>query len=198
VAIGGDDVTAVQQDDAVDILLAQHQRIKDLFGRVAAATGVEKRELFEGLVCLLAVHEVAEEELVHPLARRKIEFGQRVVDSRLHEERQAKRALADLYNLGTDQAEFDTGLEHLRDMVLAHAEREEHDELPYLREAVPPQHLQRLASVMLSVEKRSPTRPHPNTPSSATGNVLLGPPLSVFDRVRDAVRDARERIEEAR
>jgi hypothetical protein len=38
----------------------------------------------------------------------------------------------------------------------------------------------------------APTRPHPHAPSSATGNLIVGPPLAVFDRIRDAIRDSRE------
>jgi hypothetical protein len=56
---------------------------------VAAASGEHKRDLFQDLVRLLAVHEIAEEEVVHPAARRAIDGGDQVVDSRLHEEDEA-------------------------------------------------------------------------------------------------------------
>jgi hypothetical protein len=191
-------VTAVQ-DDVVDILQAQHQRIRDVFGRVGEASGVEKREMFEGLVRLLAVHEVAEEELVHPLARRKIGATQQVVDARLHEERQVKRSLAELYDLGTDHADFNVRLGQLGDAVFAHFEHEERDELPHLRQTVGADNLQRLASVVLMVERKAvPTRPHPDLPASTAVDLLLGPPLSVFDRVRDVLRDVRQYIEKIR
>jgi hypothetical protein len=191
-------VTAVQ-DDVVGILQNQHRRMRDVFGRLGAASGVEKRELFEGLVRLMAVHEAAEEELVHPLARREMGARQQVVDARLHEERQIKRSLAELHDLGADHADFNGRLGQLRDAVLAHAEHEEHDELPHLRQTVSADNLQRLASAVLTVERKwAPTRPHPDVPASATVNLLVGPPLSVFDRVRDAVRDVRQRIEEIR
>lgn len=189
----------VVQDDVVDVLRTQHQRIREMFDRLAAVSGVEKRETFEGLVRLLAVHEVAEEELVHPLARREIGSGQQIVSARLDEERQIKRELGELHALGTDHPDFDGRMARLRDAVLAHARQEEEDELPHLRETVSVNNLQRLASIVLAVERRAaPTRPHPAVPASAAANLLLGPPLSVFDRVRDALRDARQRIEETR
>lgn len=191
-------LTAVQ-DDVVDILQAQHQRIQDAIGKTVAATGREKRELFEGLVKLIAVHEVAEEELVHPLARRQMGPGQQVVDERLHEEQQLKRSLADLYELGTEHPEFNERLAQLREAARAHAEHEEREELPHVREALATKNLQRLASIVLGVERdAAPTRPHPNIPSSAPVNLLIGPPLSVFDRVRDAMRNLRESIEQLR
>ena len=185
-------MTATQQRDAVDVLLAQHERIKDLFGQVTAASGAQKRELFEDLVRLLAVHEAAEEELIHPLSRRDDAAGDAVVQARLEEEQQAKRDLANLYDVGTDDPAFDTALRQLREAVVAHAEHEEHEEFPALRRAVPAEQLTRLAGMVRAAEQLAPTRPHPRLPSSATGNLIVGPPMAVFDRIRDAIRDARE------
>jgi hemerythrin superfamily protein len=185
-------MTATKQQDAVDVLLAQHERIKGLFAEVMASSGDEKRELFEDLVRMLAVHEAAEEELVHPLARRDDVAGDSVVEARLGEEQQAKRDLADLYELGTDDPQFDAAFTRLREAVLAHAEHEEHEEFPALRRAVPADRLTKLASSVLMAEKMAPTRPHPHSPSSATGNIIVGPPMAVFDRIRDAVRNARQ------
>jgi hypothetical protein len=191
-------LTAVQ-DDVVDILHAQHQRIQDVIGKTMVATGREKRDLFEGLVRLMAVHEVAEEELVHPLARREMGPQRQVVDERLQEEQQIKRSLAELYDLGTDHADFNERLARLRDAARVHAEREERDELPHVRQALAAKNLQRLASIVLGVERdAAPTRPHPNIPPSAAVNMLTGPPLSVFDRMRDAMRNVRQGIEQLR
>jgi len=185
-------MTTTRQRDAVDVLLAQHERIKELFGQVMAASGEHKRELFEDLVRLLAVHEAAEEELIHPLSRYNGAAGDAVVTARLDEEQQAKRDLAELYEIGTGGADFDAALERLRVAVLEHAEHEEHEEFPALRETVPAKRLNRLAGQVLAAEKLAPTRPHPHSPSSRAGNLIVGPPMAVYDRVRDAIRDSRE------
>jgi hypothetical protein len=142
---------------------------------------------------LLAVHEAAEEEFVHPLSRKDEAAGDAVVKARLDEEQQAKRDLANLYDMGTDNPAFDTGLRQLRDAVIAHAEHEEHEEFTALRRAFPAEQLTTLARMIQTAEKLAPTHPHPHSPSSATGNLIVGPPLAVFDRVSDAIRDARER-----
>uniref|UniRef100_UPI0024538F81 hemerythrin domain-containing protein n=1 Tax=Nocardia farcinica TaxID=37329 RepID=UPI0024538F81 len=77
--------------DAVTYLVGQHRRIRELFDEVAGAadTGERERKFFE-LRRLLAVHETAEEEIIHPLARRAIDNGDAVVDARLEEENKAK------------------------------------------------------------------------------------------------------------
>jgi len=74
------EVTATTEDDVVLLLISQHEQIKSLFSRLKASEGTQKKELFEDLVRLLAVHETAEEEVVHPTARRKLDHGEEVVD----------------------------------------------------------------------------------------------------------------------
>jgi hypothetical protein len=177
------------EQDVVDLLIEQHNQIKTLFGQVAAAHGDQKRELFEDLVRLLAVHESAEEEVVHPAARRKIDDGDDIVDSRLEEEGQAKHALADLYDLGVDHPEFDSRLKMLASEVIRHATNEESEEFSRLRDVFKPAELRRMAGAVKAAEALAPTRPHPMAGESATANLLAGPPLAVFDRARDAVRD---------
>jgi hypothetical protein len=46
-----------------------------------------------------------------------------------------------------------------------------------------------MAGVVRAAEAAAPTRPHPAAGESAVANVMAGPPLALFDRVRDAVRD---------
>lgn len=185
-------MTMTQKRDVVAVLLEQHEQIKSLFQRVAMAQGTQKRELFEELVRLLAVHESAEEIVVHPTARQEIADGEQVVSRRLKEEHEAKHELAELYDLGVDHPDFNDRLGTLAQAVIRHAEHEESEEFPQLRERVSGEQLERMAGALRAAESMAPTRPHPNAGESAAGNMLVGPPLAVFDRVRDRVRDWRE------
>ena len=182
-------MTTAQEQDVVELLLEQHNQIRRLFGQLQTAQGEQKRELFEDLVRLLAVHETAEEEVVHPTARMKLEHGDEVVDRRLSEEDEAKRVLAELYDLGVEHPEFDTRMAALAQSVEQHARSEETEEFTRLRATVPADQLRRMAGALKTAEAMAPTRPHPASPESATANLLVGPPLAVFDRIRDAVRD---------
>ncbi|GLY63943.1 hemerythrin domain-containing protein [Amycolatopsis taiwanensis] len=175
--------------NVVELLLSQHTQIKDLFGQLSKAQGDRKRELFEDLVRLLAVHETAEEIVVHPTARREIDKGDSVVEARLHEESEAKQALAELHDLGVDHPDFDAKLAQLAKDVVDHADHEERDEFPQLRAKLPEERLRRMAGALRIAESTAPTRPHAMAPESAVANILAGPPIAVFDRVRDAVRD---------
>jgi hemerythrin superfamily protein len=182
--VTGPDETAT---DVVELLLGQHMRIRDLFAEVAGATGEARRTAFENLVRLLAVHETAEEEVVHPLARRVIEGGDEIVDERLEEENQAKQMLSDLEAMGPDHDEFPELLGRLRDAVLLHAHREEHYEFRYLHKHYDPGQLAKLAAAVRAAERFAPAHPHPGVETTA-GNLATGPVLALFDRVKDAVR----------
>jgi hemerythrin superfamily protein len=185
-------MTTAERQDVVAFLLQQHEQIKDLFRRVEAAEGTQKRELFEDLVRLLAVHEAAEEQVVHPAARRIGGGSEQVVEARLREEHDAKHELAKLYDMGVDHPDFNNHLAMLAQAVTAHADREQAEEFPRLRQSLPEERLRRMAGVVQSAEALAPTRPHPNAGESATANLLVGPPLAVFDRARDRMRDWRE------
>jgi hemerythrin superfamily protein len=172
----------------VDLLVDQHMQIKSLFAHVLSATGEEKTRQFHDLVRLLAVHESAEEQVVHPMARRKITNGDPIVDARLEEEKRAKQELSDLYELGTDHPEFDTRLRAFAEDVIRHATAEETQEFEQLRATLSEKELVRMASAVRTAESIAPTRPHPAAGESAAANMLAGPPLALFDRIRDAMR----------
>jgi len=179
-----------QQQDVIDLLLAQHNEIKALFAQVKAGRGQQKQQAFNDLVRLLAVHESAEEQVVHPAAR--AEAGDAIVEARLHEEDEAKHMLSQLYDLGVDAPDFDSRFEAFELDVLAHATHEEQQEFPELRRSTDPDKLRRMAGAVRAAEAISPTRPHPAAGESAVGNMVMGPPVAIFDKMRDAVRDWRQ------
>lgn len=182
---------ALPEDDAIGVLLAQHAEIKQLFTQVEQGSGPGRREQWERLVRLLAVHETAEEEVLRP-ATRRIEGGDAIADARIQEEDAAKQTLSELEQMGPEAAEFAAKLEQLKTSVLHHAEREEHEEFPRIRESRSEDDLVTMGKAIKAAEATAPTHPHPNAPSSATGNIAVGPFAAVVDRARDAIRDARE------
>jgi hemerythrin superfamily protein len=149
--------------DVIDLLLAQHARIEELFLLVASTHGDHRREAFDELVRLLTVHETAEEEVVHPLARARIDGGDALIEDRLDEERQAKELLAELAESGVDDPGFDTAILVLREAVLTHARYEERYEFPRLRATTSAVQLESLAGSVRAVERVAPSRPHPGT-----------------------------------
>jgi Hemerythrin HHE cation binding domain. len=177
------------ESDVIDLLQRQHALIRDLFDEVERSSGTERREAFQRLVRLLAVHETAEEEIVHPYARRTLPGGVDVVDERLAEEREAKELLQRMDQAGVDDPNFMTNLERLRVAVIAHARAEERYEFLQLRAHTTEAERRTMAAGVKAAEAMAPTHPHPGT-ESATKNVLIGTPMAMFDRVRDVIRKA--------
>jgi hypothetical protein len=177
--------TGSHDRDVIDLLLAQHEQIRSLFGEVRAALGEQRRATFQQLVRLLAVHESAEEQVVHPAARRHA--GDAVVDARLREEDDAKTLLAELHDMGVDAPWFDTRFAALEQAVLTHARQEELEEFPALRRDADPALLRRLSGAVRAAEALAPSRPHPQAGVHPVANVLAGPPIALFDAVREAV-----------
>jgi hemerythrin superfamily protein len=137
--------------DVVDVLLAQHALVEDLFRETLAATGPQRQERFAELVRVLGLHEAAEQQVVHPLARSRLD-SPAVVDGRLQEESLATQLLAELVELGVDAEGFDEGLLGLRTAVLTHARHEERYEFPYLRHTVPAEELVSMVAAVRAAE----------------------------------------------
>src|SRR5438128_625976 len=88
------------EGDVIRVLLEQHARIRDLFAEVKRANGPDKKEAFDSLRALLAVHETAEELVLRPVSAEAA--GQQVVDARNREEADANAVLADLEDMDLD------------------------------------------------------------------------------------------------
>lgn len=170
--------------DVVAFLKGQHDEVEDLINRVQATTGSDRKEAFQCLVRLLAVHETAEEEIVHPMVR-NAEGGGAIVNSRLQEEADAKKALAALEKLDVATPEFVHEFNKVADAVKDHAEHEEHEEFPLIEASEGQAARERLTTMVQVAERTAPTHPHPHAPESAGGNLIVGPFAAIADRVRD-------------
>jgi len=169
------------------MLKHQHQLIKDRFRNVLeAGTGEERAHAFFELRRLLAIHEAAEEEIVHPVARRHLTDGKSIVEQRINEEFTAKKALADLEEMDVNTPEFISSLRLLQHNIIEHANHEEDEEFSRLRGELSEQQLARLGRAFEIAEAMAPTRPHPGV-ESAMANAIVGPFASMLDRARDAI-----------
>ncbi|MDT5093421.1 MAG: hypothetical protein QOH60_2784 [Mycobacterium sp.] len=177
-------------EDVVEFLKAQHNLIKDLFDEVFFASDVKARErAFIDLRQLLAVHETAEEMVVHPRARHEMDAGDDIVDARLAEEHEAKIKLQKLESMDVGSQEFLDALRDFRTDVIEHAEHEENEEFSKLQRVLEKDDLARMAGAVRAAEAIAPTRPHAGV-ESAKANFVAGPFASMIDRARDAIHSA--------
>ena len=175
--------------DIIRFIKDQHEEIRRLFSAVDENHGDERRDAFECLVRLLAVHETAEEEAVYPVVRSADATGRAIADARVEEESRAKDMLSDVERTGVEGDEFARRFALLRDAVLGHAENEERTVLPLLERTQDNETLDGMGSAVRVAEALAPTHPHPRGPDSALGNIAVGPMVAVGDRTRDALRN---------
>lgn len=173
-------------NDVVLFLKEQHRQVEAGFEQVLGASGEQRKAAFLALRRLLAVHETAEEEVVHPAARRALPDGNVIVDARLQEENEAKRLLAGLEDVDVDSPDFVRQFTRLQSSVLSHARAEEQDEFERLALTLEQKELERMRKAVTLAEQMAPTRPHPGV-ESAMANMLTGPFVSMLDRARDAL-----------
>jgi hemerythrin superfamily protein len=181
------DNTAVDTGNAGDViqfLLSQHQQIRAMLDGVLSSTGEARQRAFDDVRELLARHETAEEMIVRPLTR-KAPNGAQVADGRMAEENEAKQVLADLEKMDVDSPAFTATFTEFRQSVLAHADAEEIQEFPLLRQAGDEDALMKARRAVEMAEKMAPTHPHPSAKTSAM-NYVAGPFAAMLDRARDA------------
>lgn len=184
------DMIVQSPEEVVAFLKAQHNLIEDMFDEVLHASDPQAREKpFIELRQLLAVHETAEEMVVHPRVRNEADAGDAIVDARLEEEHEAKELLSQIEKLDVTSQEFIDEVTKLRDAVLEHARHEEEEEFPVLSRELGSDDLKRMGSAVRAAEAIAPTRPHPGV-ESAKMNFAVGPFASMLDRARDLIAQA--------
>ncbi|MGI5401104.1 hemerythrin domain-containing protein [Streptomyces sp. CA-135486] len=67
-----EEAAKLPKGDVVGILLQQHGRIRDLFAEVKSAQREHKKQLFDELRAVLAMHETAEEMILRRAAKRTV------------------------------------------------------------------------------------------------------------------------------
>lgn len=182
-------VTVQQIDSArgvVAFLTEQHRHIRSLFDEVGRASGERRADSFVALRRLLAVHETAEELVVHPRARWRLPDGDPVSTPRLQEEERIKQMVVALEKFAVDGEQFQAGLTRLREAVLEHAEAEEREEFSRLQEVLGEGELSRMRTAARIAQALAPTRAHPNTIFAAE-NVAVGGFTALLDRFRDLI-----------
>ncbi|MFE9680684.1 hemerythrin domain-containing protein [Streptomyces sp. NPDC006285] len=179
--LGGDKSVLVRQrrDHAeMDRLMNRYQTLDD---------GAERDRILKRTIQLVFSHAFAEESVLWPAVRRSVAEGEELT-SLVEEEHQQ---INDLISVIERLAPGDPEREELVGRVFALVRQDIRDEedllLPRLQDAMDAAQLRRLGAAWEAVRLSAPTHPHPAVPRRPPGNALLGVPLSLYDRTRDAL-----------
>jgi hypothetical protein len=168
----------------VSVLLEQHAKIRELFAETTVARGEARRQSFDELRELLAVHEAGEEIVVRPVSKNAADGA--VANARNQEEKEAASALAQLEKLDVDDREFAEKFTAFEHEVSHHADAEEREEFPFILDTVDHDKQLEMGSRLLKVQRAAPTHPHPGAAGSPTAQKVLGPFAGLLDKARDA------------
>lgn len=179
------------EQDLITMLVADHRETEELFGQLealsAGAHDGEAKFVADRVVIELARHTQAEEEYLYPAVRQHVPGGADLADREIAEHTQAEHTMKQVELLDARDARFWDAVHTLIGQVRRHVSGEEGELFPLLRRSCPEQQLRDLGRRARHAKRTAPTRPHPDAPHRPPGNRLLGPPLGLLDRFRDAV-----------
>jgi hypothetical protein len=178
--------------DLIDRIRDDHELIRARFTQLLDAPPTQREGHFRELVSLLVQHEAVESIVLHPTVEDEVSDGRRIADARREEEQEAERRLAELESMDPTSDVFVAAIEALRTEVEEHAQAEEREELPKLREELDAETLEQLGQAYERLRAVAPTRPHPESGQGPIVNALAGPIVGLVDRVRDALRSVAE------
>lgn len=179
--------------DAIELLERDHRNVEGMFYKYEQTQDPDERtRIAHDVVHELAVHGEIEELRFYPRMREVLENGDRLADEAISEHVEAKRTLNEIDSMTAHDDGFHERMTELMAEIRHHVEEEETVMLPAIREQLSAEELADLGQKMEDARLMVPTRPHPNAPTSPGAKAAAGPPTALVDRVRDAIRNARE------
>jgi hemerythrin superfamily protein len=176
--------------DAITLLKADHKAVGQLFRRFeksGSGAHVERREIVDGIIEALSVHAAIEEELFYPVVRATVPDTESLALESLEEHHIVKWVLSELESMSPEDERFEAKVTVLIENVRHHIEEEESDLFPKVREELGRKALGDLGDALVSAKATAPTHPHPRSPDTPPGNLVMGATAALADRVGDRV-----------
>jgi hypothetical protein len=164
-----------------------HVELDRLLQELEATPPADQDGVLRRIYRLVFPHAFAEESVLWPALRQLLSDGGPITLQVEQEHQEVNELVTRLEQLPVDAAERPATLNRLVE-VLREDVRDEADALrPRLQLAATTARLRRLGIVWEAVRRTAPTRAHPVVSRRPPGNVVAALPLSVLDRLRDAV-----------
>ena len=174
--------------DVVDILTADHREMVGLIEMIEETTDpAERRALTDSVIAEVMRHSVAEELFVYPEYERSIPGGGEEVEHDKEEHQEIEELMKTLEGVDSASAEFLAHIKRFKELLEHHADDEEADQFPKMREHLSAEKLVDMGRKVEAAKMIAPTRPHPGSPHSELFHMTLGPGVGMVDRLRDAL-----------
>jgi hemerythrin superfamily protein len=143
-----------KSEDAIEMLKADHQKVRDLFQQyMAAGDQNAKRQIAEQVFVELETHAQLEEMVFYPAFEEEADDeGKPLVEEARQEHQEVKDLIAELRGRDADEA-FDTAFRELMENVEHHVREEEAEMFPEAEEILA-ERLDELMEEMQEVKKQ--------------------------------------------
>ncbi|WP_152190619.1 hemerythrin domain-containing protein [Georgenia satyanarayanai] len=174
------------EQDVVDFLTNDHALMIALLETIQeTADPKERRDLADTLIAEVMRHAVAEEMHVYPAVEKHVPNGKEEVEHDKKEHDELVDVMKRIEDLDSADPRFLQEVREMHGMLKHHANDEETDQFPKLRQHIPREELVELREKVEAAMKAAPTRPHPSAPHSELFHKTLGPGVGFIDRLRD-------------
>src|SRR3954463_10028617 len=176
--------------DAISMLKDDHKNVERLFKRFESAgdrAHVQKRDIVDRIIEELAAHAAIEEQVFYPVARATVPKTEDIVLESLEEHPIVTWVLSELDTMSPEDERFDAKVTVLIENVRHHVKEEEEDFFPKVRDELGRKALNDLGDAMAAAKQVAPTHPHPRTPDTPPGNLVIGTAAGMADRIGDTV-----------
>ena len=177
--------------DALELLASQHREIEELFSQfegLSSRASQKKTDLVREIITNLVRHAEIEEQIFYPAVAENVPDAEDEVHEDLEEHHVVEVLLWELDHASAEDERYDAKVKVLIENVRHHVEEEEEELFPKVREAMDEETRHRLGGAMQDAWKVAAERPHPLSPDTPPGNVLMGIPAAIFDRVINLLR----------
>ena len=124
-------------NDAIELLKADHEKVKDLFEKFEALSDrskVNKKKIADQICLELTVHTQVEEEIFYPAIRGPLKDDD-MMDEALVEHASAKDLIAQISEMDPGDELYDAKVKVLSEQIEHHVEEEEGEMFPKVRKA---------------------------------------------------------------
>jgi len=140
--------------DALAMLKADHQRVRDLFQEYAVTPDPQAQRVLAEEACTeIDLHAQMEEEIFYPAVEDAVDVDQQeMVEDSLREHQAIKDVMRELRDMGPDDTQFDAKVHELQVLVAHHVANEEAAMFPLAEEALAA-HLDTMSAEMQALKK---------------------------------------------
>lgn len=176
--------------DVITLLKADHKTVEKLFKEFEKTTDRAKTtraKLVAQIIEELSIHAAVEEQVLYPAVRQLVPSQEDMALESMEEHHVVKWILSELDGRSPDDERFLAKVTVLIEQVRHHVKEEEQDLFPAVRAAIGHKVLNEIGDAMVSAKKVAPTKPHPRSPDTPPGNLIVGAVAGIIDRARAAV-----------